>query len=70
MVEYNTVNVKLSNSLLNKLKSAAKNRQGTALIMNIRMFNSDNLPHELLLTTRQITKLRNSIQNICQLIKS
>ena len=69
MVEYNTVNVKLSNSLLNKLKSAAKNRQGTALIMNIRMFNSDNLPHELLLTTRQITKLRNSIQNICQLIK-
>ena len=70
MVEYNTVNVKLSNSLLNKLKSAAKNRQGTALIMNIRMFNSDNLPHELLLTTRQITKLRNAIQNICQLIKS
>ena len=29
MVEYNTVNVKLSNSQLNKLKSAVKNKQGT-----------------------------------------
>ena len=29
MVEYNTVNAKLSNSQLNKLKSADKNRQGT-----------------------------------------
>ena len=31
--------------------------------MNARMFNSDNLPHELLLTTRQTTKLRNTIKN-------
>ena len=31
MVEYNTVNAKLSNSQLNKLKSAVKNRQGTIL---------------------------------------
>ena len=31
--------------------------------MNARMFNSDNLPHELLLTTRQTTKLRNTIEN-------
>ena len=31
--------------------------------MNARMFNSDNLPHELLLTTRQTTKLRNAIEN-------
>ena len=29
MVEYNTVNVKLSNSQLNKLKSAVKNKQGS-----------------------------------------
>ena len=63
MVEYNPVNAKLSNSQLNKLKSAAKNRQGTTLRMNTRMFNSDNLSHELLLTTRQTTKLRNSIEN-------
>ena len=60
MVEYNTVNAKLSNSQLNKLQSVAKNKQGRTLRMNARMFNSDNLPHELLLTTRQTTKLRNA----------
>ena len=63
MVEYNTVNAKLSNSQPNKLKSAVKNKQGTTLILNARMFNSDNLPHELFLTQRQITKLRNNIEN-------
>ena len=31
--------------------------------MNVRMFNGNNLPHELLLTTRQTTKLRNAIEN-------
>ena len=31
--------------------------------MNARIFNSDNLPHELLLTTSQTTKLRNAIGN-------
>ena len=58
MVKCNRVNVKLSDSKLNKLKSAVKNNQGTTLRMNIRMFNGDNLPHELLLTTRQTTRLR------------
>ena len=56
MVEYNTVNAKLSDSELNKLKSAAKNRRRTTLRIN-------NMPHELLLTTRQTTKLRNAIEN-------
>ena len=63
MVEYNTINAKLSDSQLNKLKSAVKNKQGTTLRMSVRMFNGDNLPHELLLTTRQTTKLRNAIEN-------
>ena len=63
MVEYNTVNAKLSNSQLNKLNSAVKSNEGTTLRMNARMFNSHNLPHELLLTTRQTTKLRNAIEN-------
>ena len=63
MVEYNTVNAKLSNSQLNNLKSAVKNRQETILRMNDRMFSANNLPHELLLTTRQTTKLRNAIEN-------
>ena len=63
MVEYNTVNVKLSDPQPNKLKSAVKNRQGTTLRMNTRMFSANNLPHELLLTTRQTTKLRNAVEN-------
>ena len=63
MVEYNTVNAKLSNLQLNKLKSAVKNKQGTTLRMNARMFNGNTLPHELLLTTRQTTELRNNIEN-------
>ena len=63
MVEYNQVNVKLSNSLLNKLKTATKNQTGVTLRMNIKMFNGSNLPHELLLTTRQKTKLRNAFEN-------
>ena len=35
----------------------------STLRMNARMFNGNNLPHELLLTTRQTTKLRNTIEN-------
>ena len=34
--------------------------------MNARMFNGNNLPHELLLTTRLTTKLRNAIENNLQ----
>ena len=45
MVEYNQVNVKLSNSPLNKLKTATKNKTGVTLRMNIKMFNGNNLPH-------------------------
>ena len=63
MVEYNTVNAKLSNSQLNKLKSAVKNNQGTTLRMNARILSANNLPHKLLLTTRETTKLRNAIEN-------
>ena len=63
MVECNTINAKLSDSQLNKLKSAVKNKQGTTLRMSARMFNGNNLPQELLLTTKQTTKLRNAIEN-------
>ena len=66
MVEYNKVNAKLSNLQLNKLKIAVKNKQGTTLRMNAKMFNGNSLPHGLLLTTRQITKLRNNIENNLQ----
>ena len=46
-----------------KLKTVVKNNEGTTLRISAKMFNSDNLPHELLLTTRQTTKLRNAIEN-------
>ena len=63
MVEYNTVNAKLSDLQLNMLKSAIKNKQEATLRINSRMFSVNNLPHALLLTTIQTTKLRNAIKN-------
>ena len=53
----------MSYSQLNKLKSAAKNKTGATLRINIEMFNRKNLPHELLSTTRQTSKLRKAIEN-------
>ena len=63
MVEYSKVNVKLSNSQLNNLKTAAKNQTIVTLRMNIKMLNGDNLPHKLLLITRQKSNLRNTFEN-------
>ena len=63
MIEYNKVNFKLSDSQLNKLKSAIKNQTGFTLRMTMKIFNGNDLPHELLLTTRQNTKFRNAFEN-------
>ena len=63
MVEYTKVNCKLTNVQLNKLKKAVKSNEGATLRLGIKNFNKDELPHELLLTTRQNTKLRNDINN-------
>ena len=63
MVEYSKVNVKLSDSQINKLKDAVKNNTGTTFRISLKMFNGNNLPHELLLTTRQKTKVRNAFNN-------
>ena len=59
MVEYSKVNVKLSDTQLKKLKTAVKDKTGTTLRTSLKMFAENDLPHELLLTTRQKTKLRN-----------
>ena len=48
---------------MSKLKNAVKNNEGTTLGISAKMFNADNLPHELFLTQRQTTKLRNGIKN-------
>ena len=58
MVEYSKVNCKLTNVQLNKLKKTVKSNEGATLRLGIRNFNKDEDPHELLLTTRQNTKLR------------
>ena len=63
MVEYNKVNVKLSDTQLKKLKNAIKNKTGTTLRINLKIFYGNNLPHELLLTARLKTKVRNAFNN-------
>ena len=63
MVEYTKINWKLTNVQLNKLKKFVKSNEGATLRLGIKYFNKDELPHELLLTTRQNTKLRSAINN-------
>ena len=63
MVEYSKVNVKLSDAQLKKLKTAVKNETGATIRMSFKMLNGNDLPHELLLTTRQKMKLRKTFNN-------
>ena len=63
MVEHTKVNVKLSDSQIKKLKNAVKDNTGTTLRITLKMFDGNNLAHELLLTTRQKTKVRNAFND-------
>ena len=63
MVEYSKISCKLTYVQLNKFKKAVKSNEGASLRLGIKNFNKDELTHELLLTTRQNTKLRNTINN-------
>ena len=63
MVEYSKVNVKLSDTQLKKPKTAVKDKTGTTLRISLKIFAEDELPHELLLTTRLKAKLRNAFNN-------
>ena len=63
MVECSKVNVKLSAAQLKKLKTAVKDKTGTTLRISLKMLNWNDLPHELLLATRQKTKLKNGFNN-------
>ena len=63
MVEYTKINCNLTNVQLNKFKKSVKSNEGATLRLGIKNFNKDELPHELLLTTRQNTKLINAINN-------
>ena len=61
MTQYNSLNVKLLNSQLHKLKSAIQNETDAVLRLSSNIIgNSDdetNFPHKLLLTNRQVTNL-------------
>ena len=67
MTQYNSWNVKLSNSQLNKLKSGIKNETEVVLRLSSNMvgYSDDeaNFPHKLLLTNRQVANLRKAFAN-------
>ena len=70
MVEYSKINCKLTNVQLNKLKKSVKSNEGATLRLGIKNFNKDELPHELLSTSKQNIKLRNAINNNIKLSKA
>ena len=65
MTQYNSLNVKLSNSQLNKFKPAIKTENEVVLRLSSNMIgdNETNFPHKLLLTIRQVSKLRQAFAN-------
>ena len=67
MTQYNSLNVKLSNSQLSKLKSAIKNGTDVVLRLSPNMVgNSDdeiNFTYKLFLTNRQTLSLRKAFNN-------
>ena len=67
MTQYNSLNVKLSNSQINKLKSAIKNEAEVVLRLSPNMIGDSNdkanFSHELLLTDRQVSSIRKAFLN-------
>ena len=65
MTQYDSLNVKLTNSQLSKFKSAIKNETETVLRLSSNMIgdNETNFSQKLLLTNRQVWNLRNAFAN-------
>ena len=65
MTQYHSLNVKLSNSQLDKLKPAIKNETEVVLRLSSTIIgnNEPNFPHEFILTNRQVSNLRKSFAN-------
>ena len=67
MTQYNRVNVKLSTSQLNELKSAIKNENDVVIRLSLNMIGDSNdktnFSHELLLTNRQVSSIRKAFAN-------
>ena len=74
MTQYNSLNVKLSNSQLNKLKSTIKNESEIVLRLSSNIIGNchgeTNFSHKLLLTNTQVANLRKALQIIYQLISN
>ena len=68
MNQYNTLNVKLSNSHLNKLKSRIKNDTEVTLkfhqMLLVILIIKNNFSHKLLLINTQVSKLRETIHQL------
>ena len=67
MTQYNSLNVKLSNSQLNKLNSSIKTETDVVLRISSNMVSNSNdntnFPHKLLLTNRQVGNIRKAFTN-------
>ena len=67
MTQYNTLNVKLSNSQLNKLKSGKKNATQVTLNLSSNVIGNSNdetnFPHKLLFTNTQVSRLCKAFAN-------
>ena len=67
MTQYNRVNVKLSNSQLNKLNSVIKNQTDVVITLSPNMIGDSNdktnFSQELLLTSRQVSSIRKAFLN-------
>ena len=67
MTQYNTLNVKLSDSQLNKLKSGIKNETEVTLNFSSNLIENSNdetnVPQKLLLSDTQVSKIRKAFAN-------
>ena len=63
MLEYGKVNVNLPDKQSKKLKTPVKKKTGATPRMNLKICDGNDLPHKLLLKTRQKTKLRYAFNN-------
>ena len=65
MTQYNSLNVELSNSQPNKLKSVTKNKTEVVLRLSTNMVgdNENNFPHKLVLTNRQVANIHKAFAN-------
>ena len=65
MIQYHGVNVILSNSSLNELKSVTKNATNVTPRLSLNMISTDetNYPHNLLFTDRKVSSLCKAFAN-------